>query len=187
MPARSIRLRHSVSILEILAVVLAAGVFACGDDKAPPAQTVFWFGLGPARGATCSSAKNYRFPGDDAQQVIIGNGVGARLADGKDGYVDCSVTASAGGKFDVRTHLEAGEIGNFTAQGSVDATSGTLQVALVGEGFSLAQSDCSAKVEKVLSGAIWVSDLQCPLMKDMSSPGISCVGSGGIIFENCAR
>lgn len=169
-------------------------MFGCGDDEPPRDQAVFWMNLSPAQGAMCSSARSFFIPGNDARDIITGGGAGARLVDGEGGgFVSCSVSATGADTYAVGLDFSVGEIGSFSARGSVTngagdtPGTGTLDIYFTTTQFDLEQRGCTATVEEAFAGATWISNLSCPGMVDPSSPQISCVGTGGFIAENCSR
>ena len=175
-------------------LLAATGAMACGDDEVAPQQAVFWLGLSSTAGAQCSANKTFALP-EDARTTITGSsGQGERIKDGQDlqgsdTVVECSVkeTMKGSGSFNVRVRLSVGEIGNFIATGTLSKGSGTADVSFNTSQFSLEQDDCTATVETVVGGAIWVKELHCANMRDPRTPGISCDGLGGVIFENCTH
>jgi hypothetical protein len=187
-----ISLRHRLIFSGLLAA--ATGATACGDDKVAPQQAVFWFGLSSTAGAQCSANKNFQLP-PDARATITGTtGQGERVKDGQDvmgtdAVVECTVkeTTKGSGSFNVSLKLSVGEIGIFDADGVLALPSGTVDVDFNTAQFSLNQDDCTANVEVLRNGAVWLKDLHCTNMRDPSSPGVSCDGLGGVIFENCAH
>lgn len=164
------------------------------DAGLPPSQAVLWFGVAAAPGGTCSSMMSYQAP-DTAQATILGaSGQGARVVAGRDQLVDCSVQPSAesADHYDVRLRFQGGEIGNFVATGRLTASPAatepnTVEVSLVTAQFSLAQQRCTADVNVIVPGAVWIRNLHCDSLRDPASPGISCAGQGGVIFENCLQ
>lgn len=176
--------------VEVLALVAASSALACGDDEPARDQTVFWMTLSTSLGAQCSSFDTFDVPNDGtARNITTGNGAGARFVDGDDGYVECTVEeGAAAGQFNVSLNLSAGDFGNLTVIGSATGEQATVDVSFTTtSSVRLSQDDCTANVEEVLAGAIWLKNLSCPGLVDPSSPGISCTGTGGLIAENCAR
>jgi hypothetical protein len=173
-------------------VALATG---CGDDKPAKDQTVFWISLSTSLGKTCSSAKSFSLPDDSARANIVNGGGGERLKDGGEDLVECRVSkGSAPGSFNVSYTVSRGEIGSYSASGVVmgpaqqgEKGTGTLDVSFQTTQFSLGQESCIATVNQAIEGAIWISNLSCPTMKDENSPAIECVGTGGFIAENCSH
>lgn len=166
------------------------GALGCGDDKPARDQTVFWIALSASPGATCSSFETFDVPNDGtARNITTGNGAGARFVDGDDGYVECSVEqGSAAGQFNLSLSVSAGDFGTLSVSGSAAGEQATVDVDFTTtSAVTLSQDDCTATVEEVLAGAIWLKNLSCPGLVDRSSPGIACTGTGGLIAENCAR
>jgi len=166
---------------------------ACGDDEVPPQQAVFWLGLSSTAQAQCSANRNFTLPAD-ARTTITGNGQGDRVKDGQDvmgsdALVECTVkeTPKGSGSYNVDLTLSVGEIGNFSADGVLTGNSGTVDVNFNTAQFQLEQDDCTADIEQIIGGAVWLQNLHCANMRDPSSPGVSCDALGGVIFENCAR
>jgi hypothetical protein len=199
---RSIGLLQRLTVSSILSLGISGVLLpGCGSDKQAPQQAVVWYGLSTAQGATCSSAKTYNFPDSTARDTIVGTtGVGKRAEDGSDYLVVCTVKqASAGGPYDVSLRFGGGDVGSFTASGSLTApapaatgsdtvdTSGTLNVNFNTADFALSQTGCTAQVHALVPGAVWLKNLSCPTMKDPSSPSISCQGTARLIFENCSH
>jgi hypothetical protein len=198
---RSLRVRQRLTVLGILGAVAANGALSCGDDKPAPQQSVLWFGLGTALGATCSSARTFSFPDDTARDTILGSsGNGTRAVDGSDYLVDCTVKQNpSGADYNVSLRFQGGEVGNFIASGVLTApaaaaagqstadTDGTVDISFNTTQFALEERSCTAKVHTLVPGAIWLSSLSCDALKDPSSPSISCRGTGGVIFENCSH
>jgi hypothetical protein len=181
-------LRHRLSVLGVLAAAAAVSGLACGDDEAPSTQAVFWLALSPGQGASCSSNQTYTVPETARNTITSSDGVGARIVDSGADLVQCSVSPSTtAGSFDVSLRLSSGEIGNFIASGVLPATgSGQLDISLRTPEFSLKQDGCTATIEALnADGAVWVSNLSCPNLRDDNSPAIACNGTGGVIFENC--
>jgi hypothetical protein len=172
----------------------ATGTAACGDDEVAPQQAVFWYGLSSTAGGQCSANKNFALP-EDARTTITGTtGQGDRVKDGQDimgndTVVECSVkeTMKGSNSFDVRLRLSVGEIGNFLVLGKLSSPSGAVDVDFNTVTFDLEQDDCTADVETIRGGAIWLKNLHCTDMREASSPSVSCDGFGGVIFENCAH
>jgi hypothetical protein len=165
-------------------------VAGCGDEKAPPKQTVFWLGLNQAPGALCSSDRNYQLPGDARATITSADAVGERIEDDADNLVECDVRPANGSTtdFTVSLRFSGGEVGNFSANGTVsEAAGGELDVSFNTGEFGLEQEGCTATVQRVTAGAIWVRALRCTNLRDESSPDIQCDGQGGMIFENCDR
>jgi hypothetical protein len=190
---RSSRVLHRVLVVGALAGALISTT-GCGDDPVAPQQAVLWFGLGPAQGMSCSSAKTYQYP-DGARATVSGSsGVGDRVKDGGENLVECDVRNVAGSTTDYNVSLtfQSGEIGNFVARGvltdpAAGGMPGTLNVNFTTGQFSLAQTQCSATAKTLVPGALWLTSLHCDALKDPSSPSIACDGTGALIFENCSH
>jgi len=190
---RSNGLRHWHGVVfQVLALTLAASGVGCGDDKPPRDQAVFWMGFAPAAGNTCASARTFSRPDETARATITGEGGGARLVDGDDdALVECTVSGG-NGQFNVSFNLSSGDIGNVGVNGTVTQSgetpgTGTLDVDFSTTDFLLVQRDCTATVEQAFPGALWVSNLSCPMLRDPNSTSGLCVGTGGFIIENCSR
>ena len=163
---------------------------ACGDDEVAEPQSVLWFGLSSTANARCSSINNYQLPMGARTTITSTDGVGERAKDGGDNIIECDVRPQTGSttNFNLGVRFSVGEIGNFVASGVVAKdTGGSLDINLVTSQFRLEQNDCTATVEQVVPGAVWIDRLSCPDLRDPSSPGIICDGLGGFIFENCAH
>jgi hypothetical protein len=168
---------------------------APGDAGAelPAAQAVFWFGLGAVPAAACPSGASYQYP-SDARATISGNSAeGERVLDGGDHRVECTVRRLAGseGDYAVSLSFQSGAIGSFFAGtpslSSSTTTQPTFDVSLSTAQLSVTQRGCTADVQTVTDGAIWLRNLYCDGLRDPSAPAISCTGQGGVIFENCLR
>jgi hypothetical protein len=175
-------------------LLAATGATACGDDEVAPQQAVFWLGLSSTAGSQCSANRNYALPADARTTVSGSTGQGERVKDGQDimgtdTLVACTVkeTMKGSGSFNVNLRLSVGEIGNFIADGTMGGTSGAVDVNFTTSQFNLEQDDCTANIETITGGAIWLKDLHCANMRDPSTPTISCDGLGGVIFENCTH
>jgi hypothetical protein len=186
--------RHRLWIVVPLAAAAVLSAAACGDDDAPPPQAALWFGLGTAPGATCSSIKTYQLPAGARATTSGSSGVGDRVKDGGENLVECDVRPAAGSttNYTVSVRFSGGEIGNFVANGTLTdgaaaGAAGTVNVAFNTGQFSLTQSQCTVEVDTLAPGAIWLRNLRCDNLKDLSSPGIICDGQGGLIFENCSH
>ena len=190
---RSSRVLHRVLVVGALTGALISTT-GCGDDAVAPQQSVLWFGLGPAQGMSCSSAKTYQFPEGARATVSGGTGVGERVKDGSDYLVECDVRPASGStsNYNVSLKFQGGEVGNFVASGvltdpNAGGTPGTLKVDFATGQFTLAQDQCSVGVKTLVPGAIWLQSLHCDNLKDPSSPSIACDGTGALIFENCSH
>jgi hypothetical protein len=149
---------------------------------------VFWLALSPVSGGTCSSSRTFNVPETARETIISTNAAGDRIVDSASAEVRCSVSAAPGaeGSFRVNMRLSTGEIGDLSGEGVLSkAAGGSFDLNFTTESFSLEQDGCVATVETVKAGAIWIRSLNCPNLRDDSSPGIACVGNGGIILENC--
>lgn len=186
---RSSRVRHRFVFLAAVATAAIGAVTGCGDDKAPPRQTVFWLGLNQAPGAICSANRNYQFPPDARATISSSDAVGARIEDGRDNLVECDVRLARGSTtdFTVSLRFSGGEVGNFSANGTLTQDGGQLEVSFNNGVSTLEQDDCMATVETIAPGAVWLRNLRCTQLVDESSPGLQCDGQGGVIFENCDR
>jgi hypothetical protein len=90
------------------------------------------------------------------------------------------------GSFRVIMRLSSGEIGNLSGDGVLSKESGgQFELNFRTPFFDLQQEGCTATVETIKAGAVWIRSLNCGQLVDESSPGIECVGNGGIILENC--
>jgi hypothetical protein len=164
-----------------------------GDTKAPvPApRAVVWFALSTSVGGTCSSTRPVEFPPD--ARTTIGNRIGPRVVDGTDGYViDCRIAPAPDrpGAYGLALRFVGADVRALTIMGQITgdglSTEGNVQVTLETSQFALEQMDCTLAVASLDPGAIWIQSLSCPDLKDPLSPGISCNGTGGVIFENCS-
>jgi len=195
---RSMGLRQRLSVVfQILAVAGASLVLGCGEDKPASDQAVFWLQMSTASGQQCSSAAAFNLPDDTARTTILAGATNtARLVDGEgDALVECRVAPGNGpGQFNVSVDLQGGSVANFSARGTVtkmpgvDEGTGTFDIDFAST-FSLNQQDCTATVGEAPEGggALWVKSLNCPALRDPSSPAIECTGTGGFIVENCSR
>lgn len=187
---RSSRVRHRFVYLAAAAAAVVGLVAGCGDEKAPAKQTVFWLGLNSAPGALCSSIRNYQLPTDARATITSSDAVGGRIQDDAENLVQCDVRPASGSATDytVSLRFSGGEVGNFSANGTLSKEAGgELEVSFNTGEFGLEQEDCTATVETITSGAVWVRALRCRNLRDESSPDIQCDGQGGLIFENCDR
>jgi hypothetical protein len=182
--------RHRFVFLAAAAVAALGSVVGCGDEKAPAKQAVFWLGLSPGGGATCSSNRNYQIPEAARSTITSQSAEGERIKDDADNLVECDVREAAGSTtdFDVSLRFSSADVANFSANGRVsEQAGGELDVYFNTGLAALEQSNCVATVKKVTAGALWVSGLRCTSLRDASSPSIQCDGQGGLIFENCDR
>jgi hypothetical protein len=191
------RLRHRLIVSSVLVASAVVGGTGCGDDEPPRRQAAFWLGLATSATATCRYADTFQLP--DLARTTITSQTGRGCADGEecedrivdtgDYVIDCSVTpsASAAGSFDVNLNLSGGRIGVFNANGVLSPAGGELDVSLQTTAFTLEQDGCTAMVDTVIPGAVWIRALACPQMVEERTPGNSCSGNGGLIFENCGR
>ncbi|MEY4550193.1 MAG: hypothetical protein RL685_6388 [Pseudomonadota bacterium] len=182
-------MRHRFVFLAAVAVAAVGSVVGCGDDKAPPKQAVFWLGLGPGGGMTCSSTRNYQFPAEARATITSTTAEGERIEDDADNLVDCDVRLARGSTtdFNVSLRYSGVEVGNFSANGTLTAEGGELDIDFNTGMFALEQENCVATVKTLRAGAVWISGLRCQSLRDPSSPSIQCDGQGGLIFENCDR
>ena len=181
-------MRHRLTILGVWAAAATAGGFACGDDEPAPRQGVFWLGLSPAQGGTCSSSRTFVVPEGARDTIVSTDAQGDRIVDSGADQVICSVSPVAGaeGSFRVSMRLSSGEIGDFSGSGTMSkASGGQFDLNFTTTSFSLQQEGCTVTVETVKAGAVWIKSLNCPNLRERSSPSIACVGNGGIILENC--
>lgn len=183
--------RRSLAV-EILALVALGGALACGGDEPARDQAVFWIALSaPPGGGTCSSFETFDAPNDGtARGITTGGGAGERLVDGDDGFVECVVAeGTAADQYNLSLNLQqAGDFGSLSVTGVATGADATLNIALTTTtAVRLEQNGCTATVREALSGAVWLTDITCPTLGDPSSPGIRCVGTGGMIAENCSR
>lgn len=195
-----VRRRESPRLVWVLAAAVSG--WSCGDEDPPPQQAVIWLAFSSAAGSTCSSAQSFQFPEGIAQGIVTGSsGVGPegmddRIRDEGDDLVSCSLQgAGAAGSYNVAmtfSNLARG-VGNLEISGSslVQGQMAAITLRFRTSAFELSTSapmaqECMARVKTLNpDGAIWLDNLSCPNLRDQSSPGISCVGSGGLIFENC--
>jgi hypothetical protein len=192
---RSVSLRQRRSgAFEVLVLAGVGLGLGCGDDEPAKDQTVFWLQMSEGVGQNCLSAASVSLPDETARSVIVGNGSGARLVDGKDGaFVECAVTpAATAGDYDVRFDLGGGAVTSFGARGTVSKMpnvpgTGSLDIDIATSQFSLGQDDCTATVQEAIGGALWVRNLTCPALRDPSSPAVECTATIGFIIENCER
>src|SRR4051794_20241954 len=155
---RSSRVLHRVLVVGALTGALVSTT-GCGDDPVAPQQAVVWFGLGPAQGMSCSSAKNYQYP-DGARATVSGSdGAGDRIKDGSDYLVQCDVGLASGStnNYNVSLKFQGGEIGNLVASGVLTdgapvGMQGTLDVDFTTGQFGLSQNQCSVSVKKLFPG-----------------------------------
>jgi hypothetical protein len=186
-------LRHRLGLAcGVLVVGLVSIASGCGDDEPPPDQTAFFLGLSQANNARCTQSRSFGVPDPanplTARNVVFGDGNrDVRLEDGGDHLVECRV-AQSGGTYQMSLEISSGEIGNLGVSGTAVSGVGgaNLSVNFQTQNFFLGQEGCTGDVQFVGAGALWVNNLNCPTLTDPSSPGVSCVGSGGFIIENCS-
>jgi hypothetical protein len=183
-------------------LVLAAAVagWSCGDDEPPPRQAVSWLGLSSGQGATCSSANSFQIPSAIAQGIVTGStgkgpeGSEDRVKDTGADRVDCSLSSGgADGAYSVTMAYSnpANGVGALEMSGTlIEGQTVAFQLNFQSNAVSLSTNapaqPCMAHVKRLNpAGAIWIDNLSCPDLRDYSSPAIRCVGSGGLIFENC--
>jgi hypothetical protein len=177
-------MRSRLSFLGAGCIVLTS---CLPDDEARVPQAVLWLGL---TGASCPPDKDYELPERDARATITSTrGRGARIKDGGDHRVECSVQPVAGStKYDVRLNVSGGDVGDFFAQGQLaQLDGGELQINFDTGQLNLTQMNCSAEVRTLQAGVVWVHHLSCPDLQDQGPLGAICEGEGGLIFENCDR
>ena len=187
---RSSPVRHRFVFLAAVAVAAVGSVVGCGDDKPPPKAAVFWLGLSPGGGMSCSANRNFQIPEDARSTITDMFAEGERIKDDADNLVDCDVRPASGSttEFNVSLRYSGGAVGNFSANGSLTLEGGgELDIDFNDGIVALEQSDCVATVKTLKAGAVWISSLRCPNLRDPSSPGVQCDGLGGLIFENCDR
>lgn len=170
-----------------MVAALLVGALGCGDKEPPPPQAVFWLGLSAPVGATCSSASSFQYPPTAQGTIVSSTGAGERIVDGGDNLVGCVVSQAEGDAFDVSLDFASDVVTSFSASGRLDSSGGEIDINLVTPGFGLEQDSCTATVQTILPGAVWIQSLSCPNLLDPRSPGIRCSGTGGLIFENCSR
>ena len=185
----SSNVRQRFVFLAAVAATAAGLVAGCGDEKAPSKQSVFWLGLNSAPGANCSSNRNYQIPDGARATITSMSAEGGRIEDGGENLVECDVRPVSGSStdFSVDLRFSGGDVGNFSASGTLTADGGELDVSFNTGQFERRQNDCVATVGRLLAGAVWVRGLRCQNLRDPSSPGVVCDGQGGLIFENCDR
>jgi hypothetical protein len=89
----------------------------------------------------------------------------------------------------VSLEISSGGIGNLGMSGTAVSGVGgaNLRLNFQTRDFFLGQEQgCTGDVQFVKPGAIWVRNLTCSNLIDPSSPGVSCIGNGGFIIENCS-
>lgn len=165
---------------------MAGGGGSSAEQPLAAKQAVLWFGLNAATGATCPATRTYQLPDSARATITSSTAVGERIEDGGENVVECSVRPAGDGMdYDVQLRFTGGEIGNFSVRGTLGVTGGELELDFNTSQFGLTQADCMATVTAVTSGAIWLTDLRCPNLRDPVTPGTQCDGQGGLIFENC--
>jgi hypothetical protein len=182
--------RHRFVFLAAVALAAVGSVVGCGDDKAPPKQAVFWLGLSPGGGMSCSASGNFQIPDEARSTITSTTAEGERIEDDADNLVDCDVRLASGSTtdFNVRLRYSGGQVGNFSANGTLTLEDGgELDIDFNDGIVALEQDNCVATVKTLRAGAVWISSLRCPNLRDPSSPGVQCDGQGGLIFENCDR
>jgi hypothetical protein len=145
-------------------------------------------GLSPVSGGTCSSSRTFVVPATARDTIVSTDAKGDRIVDSGADIVTCTVSAAPGmpGSFRVNMRLSSGEIGNLSGDGVLSkASGGQFDLNFRTPFFELEQEGCTATVETIKAGAVWIKSLNCGLLLDERSPDIECVGNGGIILENC--
>ena len=171
-------------------VAAVLSVLGCGSDDPPRPQTAFYLSLTTGAAGQCRLPGVHELPDgarDTAIRGITSANGGVRLVDGGEDQITCSVTSLGDGSFDVDLRLSSGAIANFSASGTLvkdEARSMSVSIAIGGSGGAFSQRDCMATARYLAGGAVWIDNVSCPDMRQMSSPG-SCAGTGALIFENC--
>jgi hypothetical protein len=183
--------RSRAAWLGVLGLV-GAGLCACGDDENPKPQAAAFFALNQPSGSACTLVgRTYEVPLGTGRLTgsTGGNPRTDRAVDGGETVVVCSVGESnTAGSFTLNLELRTPDILFFGVRGTArSGAPATVSVSLQTEGSQLEQSDCTATVEVVQSGAVWLRELECPEMPDALRTRSLCHGSGGVIFENCSR
>ena len=181
------RRQRQARIGAVIATCGALLSLACGDDEPAKAQSVFWLSLRPAQGA--STTRSYELPDGARDTLISETAAGERVVEGDDGLVECLVQDTGDQEnFLISLRLQSGSVGNFRASGQLSKMNGgTLDVNFTITGSALEADGCTAQVETLIPGALWVNSLECTGLKDASSPNLACDATGGLIFENCSR
>jgi len=125
-------------------------------------------------------------PTSEATETLI-SGVGKRLVDGADASVACRVEPAGVeiDAFDIDLRVQQGASLRLQWSGTVrSSTSGSvaIDIALPDASWS---AMCTAQVDEVRAGAVWMGSLTCPEPHRGSALLTSCVLTGGVIFENC--
>lgn len=179
-------MRHRFIVSSVLAAAVSG--IGCGDDEPARRQAVFWLGLSTTQGANCSSAESFELPANARVTATSMTGEGERLVDRGTDAVECTVRPSENGAYQVQMSIAtAGEVAFFSASGVVSETSSDLDVSFQTPSFVLEQDGCTATVDTVIPGAIWLRDFRCPMLVDERTLGVTCAGTGALIFENCRR
>jgi hypothetical protein len=180
----------------VLSGVVAVALAGCGGDDPPKESAVIAFNLSRITGASCPIF-NFEYP-PGANDTIGGSIEGTeRLEDGGGNVINCRVRESMGA-FDINLNLQTPMVAYFQATGRVTksanqtALDNTVQVILqsdqAGELLQpspVVPTPCTANVDTVQNGAIWIRSLRCDNLRDENSPNVQCLGSGGLLFENC--
>lgn len=168
--------------------LLAVCAAACGEESAPPPQSVMFFSLSGGASGQCIVSQQFELPLESNAREGAVRGFSPeespRLVDGE-GRVECTVAPLDTGDFEVVFRLSSGVVGNFQGRGTLGTDGGTLNVTFAHSSGVVAQSDCTATVGALLDGAVHISNLLCPDMTDSRSSNIHCNGTGAIILENC--
>jgi len=160
------------------------------EGDVPASQAIVWLSLATAEQGTCTSTRTFELPLGAHEAIVSDDATGDRIVDGPTDSVQCRITQVPGSNesFELDLQVSSGEVGLFRATGVVTPTifGSSLDVELTTTSSSLQQDGCVATAKVVNSlGAVWLQALSCPALRDPSSPGVVCAGSGGVIFENC--
>lgn len=182
-------MRHWLTVSSLL-LAGASGV-SCGDDEPARRQAAFYLGLSTNQSANCSSADTFELPEGGRVTTTSMTGEGERIVDRGATAVTCTVRAAADapGSYQLALSIQTQdtEIGYFSVNGVVSDTATDLDVRLQTTTFQLEQEGCTATIDTVIPGAVWLRDLRCPQLVDERTTGVACSGNGALIFENCSR
>jgi len=152
--------------------------------RAVPAQAALLAEAKPPFAASCPWVDALEIPSGAAQTVQGSTGVGERVSTGDGGYhVACAVHRLSADPPSYELHLVLGRnVDLFQFDGTVlEDAAGRLSVSAL----ALEQADCSARVEVVFPGAVWLRSVSCPRLVDPATPGSVCSADFSTIFENC--
>jgi len=136
--------------------------------------------------AECGWDVEVLLPDSGATEALT-SGVGERLIDGANAGVACRVEPAdvEVDAFDIDLRVQQGSSLRLQWNGTVRSGAlGSVAVDVVLPEASL-RAECTAQVDEMRAGAVWMGSLTCPEPLLGSAPLTSCALTGGVIFENC--